>query len=180
MRPLACSAPFWWRPSEDKSAVPSCHCPGDMAVHMRKAYWPYRGVDSVCFCAEYGLVVLCLGLEAGELFTCALGASQDQRTHQQSLRMRPSYLRTHRHPPVNKWPRWKGGVQLLVNYNANSLLYKIVPTIISSIIWWCAIWQLEMRHQTAHIVVTWLYETTFMVVWIGRITSQLNYRLPVA
>ena len=68
-----------------------------MAVHMRKAYWPYRGVDSVCFCAEYGLVVLCLGLEAGELSTRALGASQDQRTHQQSLRMRPSYLRTHRH-----------------------------------------------------------------------------------
>ena len=76
-----------------------------MAVQMRKAYWPYRGVDSVCFCAEYGLVVLCLGLEAGELSTRALGASQDQRTHQQSLRMRPSYLRTHRHPPVNKWPR---------------------------------------------------------------------------
>ena len=65
---------------------------------MRKAYWPYRGVDSVCFCAEYGLVVLCLGLEAGKLSTRALGASQDQRTHQQSLRMRPSYRRTHRHP----------------------------------------------------------------------------------
>ena len=106
MRPLARgSAPFRWRPSEDKSAVPSCHFPGDMAVHMGKAYWPYRGVDSVCFCAEYGLAVLCLGLEAGELSTRVLGASQDQRTHQQSLRMRPSYLRTHRHPPVNKWPR---------------------------------------------------------------------------
>ena len=39
---------------------------------MRKAYWPYRGVDSVCFRAEYGLVVLCLGLEAGELSTRAL------------------------------------------------------------------------------------------------------------
>ena len=74
-----------------------------MAVHMGKAYWPYRGVDSVCFCAEYGLVVLCL--EAGELSTRALGASQDQRTHQQSLRMCPSYLRTHRNPRVNKCPR---------------------------------------------------------------------------
>ena len=43
-----------------------------MAVHIGKAYWPYRGVDSVCFCAEYGLVVLCQGLEAGELSTRAL------------------------------------------------------------------------------------------------------------
>ena len=59
------------RPNEDKSAVPSCHCPGDMAVHMRNPYWPYRGVDIVCFCAEYVLVVLCLGLEAGELSTRA-------------------------------------------------------------------------------------------------------------
>lgn len=96
---------FLMRPNEDKSAIPTCHCPDDMAVHMRKPYWPYHEVHSVCscFCAEFGLVVLCLGLEAGELSTRALvnNGAQITRTHS-SLRMRPGYLRTHRHLAVKR------------------------------------------------------------------------------